>query len=43
MARFSSMARSAWRCMQASAVFALCIGAAMVLPVTLAAVGFHTL
>jgi hypothetical protein len=43
MARIRTMARSTWRRAQATAVFALCIGASMVLPVTLAAVGFHTL
>ncbi len=37
------IARSAWNHAQAIAVFALCIGASMVLPLSLAAIGFHTL
>lgn len=43
MSRFKAMARSASRSANAAAVFALCIAAAMVLPVTLALVGFQTL
>jgi hypothetical protein len=37
------IARTAWHRAQTTAVFALCIGAAMVLPLTLAAIGFHAL
>jgi hypothetical protein len=43
MSRFRAMTRSATRSAHAAAVFALCIGASMVLPVTLALVGFQTL
>jgi len=39
----AGVARLAWHRAQAMAVFTLCAGAAMVLPVTLAAIGFHTL
>jgi hypothetical protein len=37
------IARTAWRQAQVTAVVALCVGASMALPVTLAAIGFHTL
>jgi len=39
----SRIARTAWRQAQTTAVAALCIGASMALPLTLAAIGFHTL
>lgn len=42
MSRFRSMVRSARRSASAAAVFALCIGASMALPVTLALVGFQS-
>jgi hypothetical protein len=35
--------RTALKQAQTTAIVALCVGASMVLPVTLAAVGFHTL
>ena len=34
--------RTAWKQVQTTAVVALCVGASMVLPVTLAAIGFQT-
>jgi hypothetical protein len=43
MARITAIARSAWTQAQTTAVFALCIGAGMVLPVSLAALGFQSL
>lgn len=43
MSRFRAIARSARRGASAVAVFGLCIGASMALPLTLALVGFHTL
>lgn len=36
-------ARTAWNKAQAMAVFAICMGTSMVLPLTLASIGFHTL
>lgn len=41
-ARVSAIAQSAWRRSQTLAVFALCIGAGMVLPLTLAFSGFQS-
>ncbi|MGE0742727.1 MAG: hypothetical protein AB7O98_15415 [Hyphomonadaceae bacterium] len=35
------IARSAWNRTQSAVVFALCIGASMVLPLSLAAIGFQ--
>jgi hypothetical protein len=43
MSRIASIAHSAWSRSQAIAVLALCTGASMALPLTLAAIGFHTL
>lgn len=43
MTHVAHAARSAWTQVQTLAVFALCIGAGMVLPVTLVSIGFHTL
>jgi hypothetical protein len=43
MSRFRAAARSAYRSANAAAVFALCISAAMVLPVTLALVGYQSI
>ncbi|HRO02300.1 MAG TPA: hypothetical protein PLS69_01660 [Terricaulis sp.] len=42
MTRIAHAARAAWTKAQVGAVFALCMGAAMVLPLTLASVGFPT-
>jgi hypothetical protein len=42
MARIAAIARSAWTQAQSTAVFALCIGAGMVLPVALASLGFQS-
>ncbi len=41
-ARIAAAARSAWTQVQPIAVFALCIGASLVLPLTLAMTGFQT-
>lgn len=41
-ARIATAARSAWTQVQTIAVFALCIGASLVLPLTLAITGFQT-
>lgn len=41
-ARIVTAARSAWTQMQMVAVFALCMGAGLVLPLTLAIAGFQT-
>ena len=43
MTQVAAAARTAWSQAQALAVFALCIGAGMVLPVTLVSIGFHAL
>lgn len=43
MTRIAQMIRKASAGAQAMSVFALCFGAALVLPVALFAVGFHTL
>lgn len=37
------IARTAWRQAQTTAIICMCAGAAMVLPVTLTAIGFHSL
>mgnify|MGYP000870221881 CR=1 FL=1 len=42
MTQAAKAARAAWNQAQALAVFALCIGAGMVLPLTLVSVGFPT-
>lgn len=41
--KMARIAHTAWKQAQTTAIVALCIGASMVLPVTLAAIGFHTL
>jgi hypothetical protein len=41
--KMARIARNAWKQAQTTAIVALCVGASMVLPVTLAAIGFHTL
>lgn len=43
MARINLMARSAWDRAQTLAVVVLCAGATMVLPLTLASLGFQSL
>lgn len=43
MTHVAQAARSAWTQAQAMAVFALCIGTGMVLPLTLVSIGFHAL
>ena len=42
MTHFAHAARAAWIQAQALAVFALCVGAGMALPLTLVSIGFHT-
>jgi hypothetical protein len=41
MPRLASLSRTAWACTQALAVFAICIGTGMALPLTL--IGFQAL
>ncbi len=43
MIRITNMARSTWDRAQATVVFALCVGASLVLPLTLASIGIHAL
>lgn len=40
--KMARIAHTAWKQAQTTAIVALCVGASMVLPVTLAAIGFHT-
>lgn len=40
--KMARIVRTAWKQAQTTAIVALCVGASMVLPVTLAAIGFHT-
>jgi hypothetical protein len=42
-ARITTIAQSAWTKAQTLAVFALCIGAGTVLPLTLATIGFQAI
>jgi hypothetical protein len=41
--KMTRIARKAWRQAQTTAIVFLCAAACMALPVTLAAIGFHTL
>ena len=41
--KMARIVRTALKQAQTTAIVALCVGASMVLPVTLAAIGFHTL
>jgi len=42
MTQLTRAARAVWSQAQVLAVFGLCVGAGMVLPLTLASIGFHT-